>query len=70
MAYNAGEICDWFENGTCSCFLNGSRCDCPFSNRGCQIQCEKIFKEKKKIKICELKMKKAVYSLVWTFKMR
>ena len=46
MAYNDGEICDWFENGTCSCFLNGSRCDCPFSNRGCQIQCEKIFKEK------------------------
>ena len=44
MAYNDGQICDWFENGTSSCFLNGSKCCCPFSKRGCEIQCVKIFK--------------------------
>ena len=46
MAYNDGKLCDWYEIGMSSCFLNGSRCDCPFSNRGCQIQCEKVFKAK------------------------
>ena len=46
-AFNDGKICDWFENyGFSSCFYNGSRCDCPFSKRGCEIQCERIFKEK------------------------
>ena len=46
--YNNGKVCDWFENGTSTCFLNGSRCDCPFSKRGCEIQCVKIFKEEPK----------------------
>lgn len=46
--YNDGKICDWFENGTSACFLNGSRCDCPFNKRGCEIQCIKIFKEEPK----------------------
>lgn len=45
-AFNDGKICDWFEQGISSCFLNGSRCDCPFSKRGCEIQCERIFKMK------------------------
>ena len=44
-AFNDGKICDWFEQGISSCFLNGSRCDCPFSKRGCEIQCERIFKK-------------------------
>lgn len=47
MAYNDGKICDWFENdGFSSCFLNGSLCCCPFSKKGCEIQCVAIFKDK------------------------
>lgn len=43
--FNNGEICDYFENGLGRCFLNGSRCDCPFSKKGCEIQCKRIFKK-------------------------
>lgn len=44
-AYN-GNLCLFFDQGFSSCSLNGCRCDCPFSNAGCEIQCESIFKEK------------------------
>ena len=44
--YNNGAICVFFDQGFSSCSLNGSRCDCPFSKKGCEIQCEKIFHEK------------------------
>lgn len=43
--YKEGKICSWFEDGRGSCFLNGSRCDCPFSNEGCNIQKRRIFKD-------------------------
>lgn len=47
MAYNDGKVCDWFENhGFSSCFLNGSLCCCPFSKKGCEIQCVVVFKDK------------------------
>ena len=39
----SGTICSWFLNGFGSCFLNGSRCDNPFSCEGCEIQCKRIF---------------------------
>ena len=45
-AYNNGSLCLFFNQGFGSCALNGSRCDCPFSKMGCEMQCEKIFKEK------------------------
>ena len=45
-SYKNGAICLFLEQGFSSCFLNGSRCDCPFSKKGCEIQCEEIFKEK------------------------
>ena len=45
-AYNNGSLCLFFDQGFSSCSLNGCRCDCPFSNAGCEIQCESIFKEK------------------------
>ena len=45
-AYNNGSLCLFFDQGFSSCSLNGGRCDCPFSNTGCEIQCENIFKEK------------------------
>lgn len=45
-AYNNGSLCLFFDQGISSCSLNGGRCDCPFSNAGCEIQCESIFKEK------------------------
>lgn len=45
-AYNNGSLCLFFDQGFSSCSLNGNRCDCPFSNTGCEIQCERIFKEK------------------------
>lgn len=44
--YNNGSLCLFFDQGFSSCSLNGSRCDCPFSKTGCEIQCESIFKEK------------------------
>lgn len=43
--YCDGKLCSWFENGLGACFLNGSRCDNPFSSEGCRIQCERIFKD-------------------------
>lgn len=45
-AYNSGSLCLFFCQAFGSCSLNGSRCDCPFSKTGCEIQCERIFKEK------------------------
>lgn len=45
-AYNDGVLCLFFDQGFGSCSLNGSRCDCPFSKAGCEIQCKIIFKEK------------------------
>lgn len=45
-AYGDGVLCLFFDQGFGSCALNGSRCDCPFSKTGCEIQCERIFKEK------------------------
>lgn len=45
-AYNNGSLCLFFDQGCSLCSLNGSRCDCPFSKTGCEIQCERIFKEK------------------------
>jgi len=44
--YSDGKLCDWLEQGFSSCSLNGSICCCPFSKKGCEIQCEQIFKEK------------------------
>lgn len=44
--YNDGYICLFFDQGLDSCSCNGSQCDCPFSKKGCEIQCERIFKEK------------------------
>jgi len=44
--YNDGVLCLFFNQGLGSCSLNSSRCDCPFSNTGCEIQCERIFKVK------------------------
>lgn len=44
--YNDGVLCLFLDQGFGSCSLNGSRCDCPFSKTGCEIQCERIFKEK------------------------
>ena len=45
-AYNDGDLCLFLNQGFSSCSLNGSRCVCPFSKKGCEIQCERIFKEK------------------------
>lgn len=45
-AYNNGVLCLFLDQGFSSCSLNGSRCDCPFGKTGCEIQCERIFKEK------------------------
>ena len=44
--YNNGNLCLFLDQGFSSCSLNGCRCDCPFSKAGCEIQCERIFKEK------------------------
>lgn len=44
--YNNGSLCLFLDQGFSSCSLNGCRCDYPFSNAGCKIQCESIFKEK------------------------
>lgn len=44
--YNNGVLCLFLDQGFGSCSLNGSRCDCPFGKTGCEIQCERIFKEK------------------------
>lgn len=45
MSYKSGNICTFYQNGFGSCFCNGSRCDSPFSEEGCRIQCKEIFKE-------------------------
>lgn len=42
--YDNGSLCLFFNQGFGSCSLNGSRCDCPFSKTGCEIQCERLFK--------------------------
>lgn len=38
------KICLWFTDGEGTCFKNGSRCDYPFSDEGCKIQCEELNK--------------------------
>ena len=43
---NGEHLCLFLDQGFSSCSLNGSRCDYPFSKTGCEIQCERIFKEK------------------------
>lgn len=45
-SYKNGDICLFLDQGFSSCYFNGSRCVCPFSKKGCEIQCEEIFKEK------------------------
>lgn len=43
--HREGNMCVFFNNGFGCCCKNGSRCDNPFSNEGCKIQCERIFKK-------------------------
>lgn len=43
--YNNGKICLWLDQGIGACGLNGGTCGCPFSKKGCEIQCKEIFKE-------------------------
>ena len=50
-AYNNGSLCLFFDQGFSSCSFYGGRCDCPFSKTGCEILCERIFKEKPERKI-------------------
>ena len=38
-------MCIWYEEGTGSCFLNGSPCYIPWSQFGCEVQWHNIFKQ-------------------------